>query len=146
MGDKKVYVSGALTGVNEPDSVKRFYESIAELCKAFNMNPYVPHLNSDPIAHPDLSPREVYEMDKREISRAELVIAYVGIPSLGVGSEIEIARENDIPVILLYEKNKKISRMIRGNPAIMAEISFTNFDNALQQLQAFLEEHCSAVS
>ena len=136
---KKVYISGALTGVNRPTSLKEFYESIGKLCEGFNMNPYVPHLNSDPVAHPDLSPKDVYEIDTREVSESDLVIAYVGVPSLGVGSEIEIARENEVPVILLYEKDERISRMIRGNPTIMAEISFTDFDDALQQLRASLE-------
>jgi nucleoside 2-deoxyribosyltransferase len=137
---KKVYISGALTevNVNDPTSLKRFYESIAELCKTLGMKPYVPHLNSDPVVHPHLDPKQVYEMDKREIAGSDIVIAYVGFPSLGVGQEIEIARENEVPVILLYEQSKRISRMARGNPAVIAQIAFADFEDGLRQLRSVL--------
>lgn len=106
---RKAYISGSLTGVDNSTllKLKRFYEDIADLCREFDINPYVPHLKSDPITHPDLSPSEVYEMDRKEVLGSDIVIAYVGIPSFGVGIEIEIARENNIPVILIYMRKTK---------------------------------------
>jgi hypothetical protein len=136
----QVYISGALTGVSNPDALKAFYEAIAKVCEGVNMVPYVPHLVSDPVQNPGMTPREVYELDRDKVAHSDLVIAYVGAPSLGVGSEIEIARENSVPVILLMENTARVSRMIRGNPAVIAELKFSGYDNGLRQLSDLLSK------
>lgn len=141
---KQVYVSGALTGIANPDGVKAFYENIGKVCEKLSWQPYVPHLVSDPIKNPTLTPRDVYQLDRQQVSRADLLIAYVGIPSLGVGAEIEIAREYDVPVVLLMEQHVSVSRMIRGNPAVVAELKFTDFSDALNQLSAWLGKQSTA--
>lgn len=141
MNDEKklrVYVSGALTGVPEPEILKGFYEAIAEACEKADFEPYVPHLVSDPIQNPDMTPREVYELDKEQVTRADLVIAYVGEPSLGVGSEIEIARQNGISVILMMKEGVRVSRMARGNPAVTAELRFKGYEDGVRKLTEFL--------
>jgi len=133
---KKVYISGALTGVGDANSLKRFYEDIGELCEDFGLNPYIPHQHTDPETHPQVSPREVFRRDEKQVGESDLIIAYVGIPSLGVGSEImSAAKEGRIPLILLHEKGKQISRMARGNPAVIDRIAFTDYNDALRQLQ-----------
>ena len=137
---KRVYVSGVLTGVDNLNELKKFYEEIAEVCSAAGMEAYVPHLYSDPVKNPQMTPREVYVLDRQRVSESDLVIAYAGAPSLGVGQEIEIARENELPVVLLMEKNAVISRMARGNPAVIAEIRFTDFQDALLLLAKWLQE------
>lgn len=138
---KRVYVSGALTGVPNISSLKNFYEAIADLCSELGMEVYVPHLNSDPKKHAGLSPSVVYEMDSHQVKTANLVIAYVGVPSLGVGQELEIAHYEDIPVILLYEAgDKPVSRMARGLPVVIRQIAFTDYPDALEQLMLVLLE------
>lgn len=136
----QVYISGALTGVSKPDALKDFYEAIAEVCEKANMQPYVPHLVSDPTQNPDMTPKEVYKLDRDKVAHSDLVIAYVGVPSLGVGSEIEIARENNVPVILLMEKTAHVSRMVRGNPAVIAGLRFSDYDDGLKQLSGLLSK------
>jgi 2'-deoxynucleoside 5'-phosphate N-hydrolase len=136
----KAYVSGVLTGGSEIESLKHFYEQVAAVCMAEGIDAYVPHLVSDPTENPGMSPEEVYDIDRRQVLESNLLIAYVGLPSLGVGQEIEIAREKNIPVVLLMEKDRKISRMARGNPVIIAEIHFSDFEDALSQLAAWLRE------
>ncbi len=134
------YVSGALTGGDEIELLKHFYERIAETCKSAGIEAYIPHLVSDPIGNPNMTPDEVYDLDRRQVLASNLLVAYVGYPSLGVGQEIEIARENNIPVVMLMEKDRRISRMARGNPAVIAEIHFVDHDDALQQLSHWLKE------
>ncbi len=73
------YVSGALTGGDEIELLKHFYERIAETCKRAGIDAYVPH-------------------------------------------------------------DRRISRMARGNPAVVAEIHFTDQDDALHQLSHWLKE------
>lgn len=129
-----IYISGALTGIESPEKIKNFYESIGSLCQKLGFQSYVPHLNTDPIANPDITPQEVYQTDRHQVINADLIIAYLGIPSFGVGMELAFAALENIPVILLYEKGKTISRFPRGISTKIAEIQFTNYDNALEQL------------
>ena len=140
MGKQKAYISGALTVVKEPEMLKGFYEEIGGVCEDVGICPYIPHQHTDPIADPDISPEEVYKRDKIEVQSSDLVIAYIGVPSGGGGAELEMAREAGVPIILLYEKGRPVSRVARGNPAVIAEICFATFDEALGALKNFLEE------
>ena len=140
---RKVYISGALTGVPHPEATKRKYEKLGELCQALGLNAYVPHLHTDPVAHPYVTSREVYEADKFQVITSHLVIACVDYPSLGVGQEIEIAREHNVPVVLLCQKDRSLSRMARGSPGVIAEIRYEDLADALRQTSQFLEQHFS---
>lgn len=133
----KVYVSGALTGVENPELIKANYERIGQLCEEIGLAIHIPHQHTDPLLHPHASVREVYEHDRHHVSTADFVIAFGGIPSLGVGQEIEIAKANGVPVLLLCERAKPLSRMTRGSPNVVAEIRYDDFTEALYQVRAF---------
>lgn len=134
MNAKKVYISGPLTNTNHPDELKAFYEAIGELCRRLGLDPYVPHLATDPLKHPSISPRQVFETDKSQVTRSSLVIAYVGEPSLGVGMELAYAESAGIPVITIAKQGAHISRFARGIPAIVKEIIYFNEVDALKLL------------
>ncbi len=136
----RVYISGALTGIDNLDSVKDFYIAIGLLCEEIEFQSYVPHLKTDPINHPHISPRQVFENDKYQVSESDLVIAYVGYASLGVGMELAYAETNAIPIILLYERGKVISRFPRGIPTLFSEIEFQDYKDALTQLESVLKQ------
>lgn len=135
-----IYISGALTGVENPAIIKAFYEAIGSLCEEIGFGSYVPHLNTDPINNPDVTPRQVFEVDKHQVSTSDLVIAYLGYPSFGAGMELAYAETNSIPIILLYERGKYVSRFPRGIPTVVSEIQFSNYEDALIQLKSFLEQ------
>ena len=134
----KVYISGALTGVENVAEAKAFYEALGVLSEQLGFLSYVPHLTTDPINNPDVTPRVVFETDKNQVIQSDLVIAYIGFPSIGVGMELAYAEVNAIPIILLYERDKLISRFPRGIPTLIAEIQFDSFDDALAQLKLVL--------
>ena len=134
-----IYISGALTGLRNLGEAKAFYESIALLCEAMRHVAYVPHLATDPILHADVTPRSVFETDKNQVCQADLVVAYLGFPSLGVGMELAYAEINAVPVILLYERGKQVSRFPRGIPTVVSEIQFSDHKDALCQLKDVLE-------
>ncbi|AFY46385.1 hypothetical protein Nos7524_0473 [Nostoc sp. PCC 7524] len=136
----RVYVSGALTGINNLDSVKEFYVTIGLLSEKMGFQTYIPHLKTDPIQHPDISPCTVFETDKHQVTESDLVIAYIGYASLGVGMELAYAETYAIPIILLYEKDKVISRFPRGIPTVFSEIAFTDYKDALAQLEIVLKK------
>lgn len=135
----RAYISGALMNL-EDNRLKRFYEALGETLRDLGVEPYVPHLQIDPQRDPEISPSEVYRRDRDAIAASQLVVAYVGRPSLGVGVEIEIARQLGIPVIALFEREAKVSRMARGSPAIRAEIVFDDPEEALARLRIVVSE------
>ncbi|MEB3281763.1 MAG: hypothetical protein VKK42_22855 [Lyngbya sp.] len=137
--NKKVYISGALTGVENIDEIKEFYSRIGSLSETLGLLAYIPHLNTDPILHPDVSVQQVFDTDKYKVSTSDFVIAYVGIPSIGVGMELAYADMNSIPIILIYEQEKQISRFPRGIPSVIAEVLFSNYEDALIQIKNVLD-------
>ena len=68
------------------------------------------------------------------------MVAYVGEPSTGTGLEIEHAKIKNIPVYLLYEKGKNISRMLLGCPAVKKEIVFVDYANGTTLFDEFLKK------
>jgi len=140
MLERRVYVSGPLTvgGTDEIERLKQFYEAIAAVCRGQGYATYVPHQHTDPISHSSILPRNVYEIDMRQVSRADLVLAYVGRASHGVGAEIERAYHTGTKVVLLYEQGTKVSRLIRGCPAVSTEIEFVGQEDALKQVDLLL--------
>ncbi len=135
---KEIYISGALTIAPNPNEIRKFYEEIGKLCIRVGKNPYIPHLYTDPKKNANVTPYEVYKTDKSKIISSDLIIAYIGLPSLGVGMELAYAEDRNIPIILMYEKNKQISRFPRGIPTVIKEISFNNFSEGLTLLEEFM--------
>jgi hypothetical protein len=135
---RRVYISGALTGLPSPEATKAFYEALAGVCAEAGITAYVPHLSTDPLKYPELSSQDVYALDRSQVLASDLVIAYTGFPSLGVGMELEIAHQARIPVLLLVEGGMPLSRMARGCPAVIGEIFFDTQDVALERLRSWL--------
>ena len=69
---------------------------------------------------------KVWKTDYERVVSAGAIVAYIGIPALGVGAEIEMARTANVPVILLCEtsKQERLSRLILGNPAVVDIVLF----------------------
>jgi hypothetical protein len=122
----EVYISGALTAIADGARARVFYELLAEIVSECGLRPYLPHQSTDPIAAPDLDPRSVYLIDRARVERSGLLIAYAGAPSFGVGIEVEIARERGIPVILVAERDRTVSRILLGSPAVVDVVRFTD--------------------
>lgn len=115
---KKVYISGALTRLDDKKNYRKIYEGIAAVCREFSFEVYVPHIYGDPITRPEIPPGDVWQKDHQEVSSSDVVIAYVGQPSLGVGAELEIARMACKDIILWKFSGEKVSRMALGNPSV----------------------------
>lgn len=67
-----------------------------------------------------LTDREIFERDMQWMARADLIIAEVSTPSLGVGYEIAVAEAMGKPIFCLSRPGYKasLSAMIAGNPAL----------------------------
>lgn len=141
---KMVYVSGALSDMSEEERrrLRAFYRDIGRVCKEFGYEVYLPHIYGDPKLVANKTPEEIDEIDRLAVTLSYIVIAYVGVASLGVGIEIEMANHACKPVVLLYEQERldarRISRLVRGNGAVVNEIVFTDFDDAIAQLHGVI--------
>src|SRR5437867_12792428 len=134
----EAYISGALTALDDGPRTKLFYEVLAEIAEAAGLRAYLPHRVSDPVAAAHLDPRAVYEIDRAHVTGAAVVIAYAGIPSFGVGIEVELAREHAVPVIVVAERDRPISRLLLGNPAVDEIVRCADLDGLRKQLQSAL--------
>lgn len=63
---------------------------------------------------------EIYARDVAWLEEADVVIAEVTTPSLGVGYEVARATQLNKPVVCLFrpEEGRRLSAMIRGNPRV----------------------------
>jgi 2'-deoxynucleoside 5'-phosphate N-hydrolase len=85
-----------------------------------------------------LPEEKIYSRDVSWIKEADVLVAEVSTPSLGVGYEIGRAEEMNKKILCLYrdQEDKKLSAMISGNPKI--EVArYKEKEDALQQIDAF---------
>jgi 2'-deoxynucleoside 5'-phosphate N-hydrolase len=137
----RIFFAGPLTDLKNPDSTKEFYKKLAQVAADEGHEYFLAFLNgTDPIKNPDVSPNTVYSVDTAELEKSDLLVAYVGEPSTGTGIEVEYANNNNIPVVLLYESSKKVSRMLLGSPIVKKEIVYKNEADCLDQFRIFLQQ------
>lgn len=139
VGTGEAYVSGALTAIEDSARTRLFYELLAEVIEAAGLRAYLPQRVTDPVAAAHLDPRAVYDIDRAHVTAARVVVAYAGVPSFGVGIEVELARENGVPVILVAERDRAVSRLLLGNPAVVEVVRFGDLDGLRRALGAALE-------
>src|SRR6266567_44207 len=134
----EAYVSGALTALDDGARMRLFYELLAEVVESVGLRAYLPHRVTDPVAAAHLEPRAVYDIDRAHVTSARVVVAYAGIPSFGVGIEVELAREHAVPVIVVAERDRPISRLLLGNPAVVEVVKFADLEGLRRGLAAAL--------
>lgn len=145
---KSVYVCGPLTELSpeETEKAKRFYVRIAEIAYAIlGVRGFVPHEHYDPVRHANYTPAQVDEAERKQVcEHTSCVVAVALAPTWGGGIEIEMANRSGVPVILLCERKKlearKISRLLRGNPAVRDIIAYDTENEASAQLPAAFDE------
>lgn len=87
------------------------------------------------------TPQDIFEREKENIEKTDVVVAEVSEPSLGVGSEIAYALTIDKPVLALFYKESpnKLSPMICGNPSDHLYLEHYDEDNIRGLLKNFLK-------
>ena len=83
---------------------------------------------------------EIYYRDIKWLKSADIVVAEVTTPSLGVGYELGIAEKLNIPVLCLYrpDKGNRLSAMVHGN-AIFTCKEYTVFIEAKKWIDEFIQ-------
>jgi nucleoside 2-deoxyribosyltransferase len=83
----------------------------------------------------------IYERDVKWLDEADIIIADVTLPSLGVGFEIGYAQSQNKPIIALYYVNAdaSLSAMVDGNPNV-TKIHYATLEEAKQKIQCIIEK------
>lgn len=147
MDKKSIYICGPLTELlpEEQQQVKSFYGKLADACKEVTgVRGFVPHERYDPILHAQYTPAQVDEGERKQVCENTSLVLVVAIaPSWGGGIEVEMANRSGVPVMVLCEKQKleqrKISRLLRGNPAVVSIISYESEGDAIEKLKEELK-------
>lgn len=87
----------------------------------------------------DKSSDSIWQTDISWIREADVVIAEVSNPSLGVGYEIAKAEEWGKPLLALYKpsEGRRLSAMIEGSPKTKV-VYYTNMKKAKAAIDAFI--------
>ena len=136
----RIFFGGPLTNLKDGLATKEFYTKMADVATHNGFDYYWAwQRGTDPDEDPEVPASRVYQIDSYELEKSDMMVAYVGEPSTGTGIEIEYARRNRIPVVIMYEKGRKISRMLRGCPSVKFIIEYDTHEEALAQLDAYLK-------
>lgn len=135
-----VFISGALSSVSGLVRLEVFYDMIAEICESRGFCAFLPYRDANPGKIEGFTNDRLYLSNMDHIkNRTDLIIAYAGLPSAGVGMEVQAAYDYGVDVIMLSEKNITISKPLLGCPAVVEHIRFAGFDEAVEKLGAALD-------
>ena len=112
----KIYFAGSIRGGRED---VKFYQQIINFISGYGevLTEHVGNENLTQIGESINSDEYIFNRDLEWLISANLIIAEVSTPSLGVGYELGIAESLNKPILCLCKtnNNKRLSAMINGN-------------------------------
>jgi nucleoside 2-deoxyribosyltransferase len=131
----RIYFAGSIRGG------RQYADVYAEVVKNMQLAGHT--VLSEHVGNPELketlSNRKIFMRDIEWLSQADVVIADVSLPSLGVGFELAYAAyELGIPVFCFAQASANVSAMITGNSLLNLsryEITFDYVESVLSLLQ-----------
>ena len=136
----KIYFAGAIRGGR--DEIDIYNNIITYLSsKAEVLTEHVGSSKLTTIGETNRSDKEIFMRDMEWLQSADLIIAEVTTPSLGVGYELGIAAKLKIPVLCLYRpiKGKRLSAMISGNDKFNCQ-AYQTLNDAKVHINKFLKQ------
>ncbi len=134
----KVYFSCSLTGGRNDEAI---YGALVDHLQAAGHEVLTAHLARPEVMRAErvVDPGEVYHRDIAWIEECRVLVAEVSTPSHGVGYEIAYALERGKPVLCLYRRDTRVSKMITGNDSrTLRVVAYTSADEALALVDKFL--------
>ena len=131
----KIYFSCSIRGVrHDPDAPKLLIDHLKGHGEV--LTEHIGQVTEEFEA--GISEAEIFRRDVAWLDDADVVVAEVTGPSLGVGYEIGIAETLGKPILCLYEETgKKISAMILGNEGLTLR-SYRELPEAYGHIDEFL--------
>jgi len=136
----KIYFAGSIRGGRDD---KETYLQLIQYLSKFGqvLTEHIGHKKLNQMGEEDKTEEYIFNRDVSWIKEADLIIAEVSTPSLGVGYEIALAESLNKEILCLYKKqvNKKLSAMINGNDYVKILI-YDNIKNIKKQLDLFFKD------
>lgn len=122
---------------------KRFYEQLAKVfIEPIGEPAFLPHKHYDPIVFAHFTSEEVDEAERRIVCKETFLLVVVAVSaSWGGGIEVEMAHRSGVPVVVLYPKYRRVSRLLKGNPAVQETIEYEDHQHALRRLGAWFAKN-----
>ena len=136
----KIYFAGAIRGGRE--DAQLYNDIISYLSeKGQVLTEHVGNIDLSWKGETSRNDENIFIRDMQWLKSADVVVAEVTMPSLGVGYELGIAEKTDIPVLCLYRKieGKSLSAMILGNKIFKCSC-YSMLEEVMSHIDKFLKE------
>lgn len=135
-----IYFAGSIRG-GRIDAL--IYKDIINFltCYGSVLTEHIADQNLNHTGESELSDKDIYKRDVKWMMNADILIAEVSNPSIGVGYEIGSFIQSNKPIICLYRKNSKhqLSAMISGCDLINL-IKYSSIDNLKKNLDVLMKK------
>ena len=136
----KIYFAGSIRGGRED---KETYAKIIDYLKDFGdiLTEHVGNLNLTASGEENGNDVYIYNRDINWIKEADILIAEVTTPSLGVDYELAFAEKLKKPILCLFNEtnNRRLSAMITGNTYFKV-YKYKTIEEAKEIINDFLQE------
>jgi nucleoside 2-deoxyribosyltransferase len=136
----KIYFAGSIRGGYDD-----FYPQIITLLQKYGevLTEHIGDKSLSRIGETKLTDEEIYKRDMQWLNAADVIVAEVSTPSLGVGYEIGKA-ENRKPILCIYreQNNARLSAMISGNPNFVIK-KYSDLNQVEEILEKFFNNYAS---
>ena len=141
------YICGPLTELTpkQQSVVKDTYSALGDVTAEFGPRAFVPHEHHDPVKHANFTPADVDKAERHQVCELTSLLIVVAIaPSWGGGIEVEMAHNHQVPVIILCQRSqleaRKVSRLLRGSPAVREVLCYEELSDAPDLLRQFMSQ------
>ena len=156
----RAYMSSGLTNVPDRDRdvlMSTLERLFLEVFMPLGVFLYLPHIWSDPGHNSQISPEDVYILDRLRIAESDFLVVCADYPSFGVGQEVEIAQSMGLRALIYRSESTRVSRMLLGAPGFhviageddklpsKAIISYRDYDDLRRQLMSRTTELLSCL-
>lgn len=131
-------VRGGRDNLETSQKVVSILRNYGELFGEFNIDPSLEEKEQKA----KTSDQQIYKADVRLIEKADLFVAEVSAPSLGVGYELGVAEAKEKRILCLYNlaSPNKLSVMINGNENITL-IKYKNLEELKNSLRDYFSHN-----
>lgn len=132
----KIYFAGSITGGRDD---KDLYAQMIPMLKEYGevLTEHIGNAGLTEVGEQEiLTAQQIFERDVAWLREADVIVAEVTIPSLGVGYEIGLAESLGKRILCIYRERegKKTSAMLLGNPRIN---TITNYSDISELKEIF---------
>jgi len=134
-----IYFAGAIRGGRDDSAT---YRKLIKLLQIYG-KVLTEHVGDEELLQQEqfLSEKEIFARDMKWLAAADLLIAEVTTPSLGVGYELAVAEKRGLPCLCLFHKqpHRTLSAMISGN-SFFQTVTYKDHTELIAIVEQFMQQ------